>query len=165
MPAAVMRACKRLTSTSLRRNLVTYVGIRAGESRHRRLGRTQKPTAGFQGASSSRRRDSCAIFGPRGGDGPPNVLVAIFAERESHCRLFPAGAGDGLPPTMPSTTSVTAIAKRPGLPNRGPTRGGRRGNRAEKSGEEPKKKGRLRLDNYCVKTSNKKAREGQDRIR
>ncbi len=150
--AAVMRACN-VDIDKLRRNLVTYV-----ESELENLvtdgSEDSKPTAGFQRViqravihvQSSGREEVTGA----------NVLVAIFAERESHAAYFLQEQ------EMTRYDAVNyishGIAKRPGLTESRPTRGVDE-ETEQKSGEEPKKKGDA-LDNYCVNL-NKKAREGK----
>ena len=113
-----------------------------------------KPTAGFQRViqravihvQSSGREEVTGA----------NVLVAIFAERESHAAYFLQEQ------EMTRYDAVNyishGIAKRPGLTEQRPTRGVDE-EAEQKSGEEPKKKGDA-LDNYCVNL-NKKARDGK----
>src|ERR1700733_13392048 len=150
--AAVMRACN-VDLDKLRRNLVAYI-----ESELENLvtdgGEDSKPTAGFQRViqravihvQSSGREEVTGA----------NVLVAIFAERESHAAYFLQEQ------EMTRYDAVTyishGIAKRPGLTEARPTRGVDE-EAEQKSGEEPKKKGDA-LDNYCVNL-NKKARDGK----
>jgi ATP-dependent Clp protease ATP-binding subunit ClpA len=150
--AAVMRACN-VDLDKLRRNLVAYV-----ESELENLvtdgGEDSKPTAGFQRViqravihvQSSGREEVTGA----------NVLVAIFAERESHAAYFLQEQ------EMTRYDAVNyishGIAKRPGLTESRPTRGVDE-EAEQKSGEEPKKKGDA-LDNYCVNL-NKKARDGK----
>jgi len=150
--AAVMRACN-VDIDKLRRNLVTYV-----ESELENLvtdgSEDSKPTAGFQRViqravihvQSSGREEVTGA----------NVLVAIFAERESHAAYFLQEQ------EMTRYDAVNyishGIAKRPGLTESRPTRGVDE-EAEQKSGEEPKKKGDA-LDNYCINL-NKKAREGK----
>ena len=85
-----------------------------------------------------------------------NVLVAIFAERESHAAFFLQEQ------EMTRYDAVNyishGIAKRPGLTESRPARGVDEDADA-KSGDEPKKKGDA-LEAYCVNL-NKKAREGK----
>src|SRR6202140_1824978 len=150
--AAVMRACN-VDLDKLRRNLVAYV-----ESELDNLvtdgAEDSKPTAGFQRViqravihvQSSGREEVTGA----------NVLVAIFAERESHAAYFLQEQ------EMTRYDAVNyishGIAKRPGLTEARPTRGV--DDEAEqKSGEEPKKTGDA-LDNYCINL-NKKARDGK----
>src|ERR1700720_2909475 len=150
--AAVMRACN-VDLDKLRRNLVSYV-----ESELENLvtdgAEDSKPTAGFQRViqravihvQSSGREEVTGA----------NVLVAIFAERESHAAYFLQEQ------EMTRYDAVNyishGIAKRPGLTEARPTRGVDE-ETEQKSGDEPKKKGDA-LDNYCINL-NKKAREGK----
>src|SRR5690242_4415301 len=156
--AAVMRACN-VDLDKLRRNLVSYV-----ESELENLvsdGREDaKPTAGFQRViqravihvQSSGREEVTGA----------NVLVAIFAERESHAAYFLQEQD------MTRYDAVNyishGIAKRAGLSESKPPRGA-----DENEGETPKtgqggedgaKKKQDALDAYCVNL-NKKAREGK----
>ena len=87
-----------------------------------------------------------------------NVLVAIFAERESHAAYFLQEQD------MTRYDAVNyishGIAKRPGMTKSRPVRGAEEENEAKSSGgEEGKKKGDA-LEAYCVNL-NKKAREGK----
>src|SRR6516164_9797599 len=150
--AAVMRACN-VDLDKLRRNLVAYV-----ESELENLvtdgGEDSKPTAGFQRViqravihvQSSGREEVTGA----------NVLVAIFAERESHAAYFLQEQ------EMTRYDAVNyishGIAKRPGLAEARPARGVDDDGDA-KSGDEQKKKGDA-LEAYCVNL-NKKAREGK----
>src|ERR1022692_4878014 len=85
-----------------------------------------------------------------------NVLVAIFAERESHAAYFLQEQD------MTRYDAVNyishGIAKRPGMSEARPVRGADE-DADTKNGDEPKKKGDA-LDAYCV-NHNKKAREGK----
>jgi ATP-dependent Clp protease ATP-binding subunit ClpA len=151
--AAVMRACN-VDLDKLRRNLVAYI-----ESELENLvtdgGEDSKPTAGFQRViqravihvQSSGREEVTGA----------NVLVAIFAERESHAAYFLQEQ------EMTRYDAVNyishGIAKRPGLAEARPARGVDEEAESKGSGEEPKKKGDA-LDAYCVNL-NKKAREGK----
>src|ERR1700685_1740187 len=150
--AAVMRACN-VDLDKLRRNLVAYV-----ESELENLvtdgAEDSKPTAGFQRViqravihvQSSGREEVTGA----------NVLVAIFAERESHAAYFLQEQD------MTRYDRVNyishGIAKRPGMSEARPVRGADEENDS-KSGDEQKKKGDA-LDAYCVNL-NKKAREGK----
>src|SRR5471032_3576633 len=150
--AAVMRACS-VDLDKLRRSLSTYL-----ESELENLvtdgGEDSKPTAGFQRViqravihvQSSGREEVTGA----------NVLVAIFAERESHAAYFLQEQD------MTRYDAVNyishGIAKRPGMSESRPVRGADEETDA-KSGDEPKKKGDA-LDAYCVNL-NKKAREGK----
>src|SRR5436305_9031866 len=150
--AAVMRACN-VDLDKLRRNLVAYIESEL-ESLVTEGADDSKPTAGFQRViqravihvQSSGREEVTGA----------NVLVAIFAERESHAAYFLQEQD------MTRYDAVNyishGIAKRPGLSESRPVRGVEE--EAEtKSGDEPKKKGDA-LEAYCVNL-NKKAREGK----
>src|SRR5215471_16005472 len=150
--AAVMRACN-VDLDKLRRSLTAYL-----ESELENLvsdgNEDSKPTAGFQRViqravihvQSSGREEVTGA----------NVLVAIFAERESHAAYFLQEQD------MTRYDAVNyishGIAKRPGMSEARPARGADEDNDT-KSGDEPKKKGDA-LDAYCVNL-NKKAREGK----
>src|SRR5215468_5762562 len=150
--AAVMRACN-VDLQKLRRRLVAYL-----ESELDNLitdgADDSKPTAGFQRAlqravihvQSSGREEVTGA----------NVLVAIFAERESHAAYFLQEQD------MTRYDAVNyishGIAKRPGMSESRPVRGVEE-EADTKSGDEPKKKGDA-LDAYCINL-NKKAREGK----
>jgi ATP-dependent Clp protease ATP-binding subunit ClpA len=150
--AAVMRACN-VDLDKLRRSLVAYL-----ESELDNLvtdgAEDSKPTAGFQRViqravihvQSSGREEVTGA----------NVLVAIFAERESHAAYFLQEQD------MTRYDAVNyishGIAKRPGMSEARPVRGSDE-ETDTKSGDEPKKKGDA-LDAYCVNL-NKKAREGK----
>src|SRR6202522_3102431 len=150
--AAVMRACN-VDLDKLRRSLVEYVDqelenlITDGRE-------DAKPTAGFQRViqravihvQSSGREEVTGA----------NVLVAIFAERESHAAYFLQEQD------MTRYDAVNyishGIAKRPGMSEARPVRGSDEDGDT-KNGDEPKKKGDA-LEAYCVNL-NKKAREGK----
>src|SRR5271167_1476259 len=150
--AAVMRACN-VDLEKLRRSLVAYL-----ESELDNLvtdgGEDSKPTAGFQRViqravihvQSSGREEVTGA----------NVLVAIFAERESHAAYFLQEQD------MTRYDAVNyishGIAKRPGMSEARPVRGSE-DETDTKSGDETKKKDDA-LDAYCVNL-NKKAREGK----
>jgi ATP-dependent Clp protease ATP-binding subunit ClpA len=150
--AAVMRACN-VDLDKLRRSLVAYL-----ESELDNLvtdgAEDSKPTAGFQRViqravihvQSSGREEVTGA----------NVLVAIFAERESHAAYFLQEQD------MTRYDAVNyishGIAKRPGMTEARPVRGSEEDNDA-KGGDEAKKKGDA-LDAYCVNL-NKKARDGK----
>src|ERR671911_1833035 len=155
--AAVMRACN-VDLDVLRRNLVEYVDSElanlVADGRQ-----DSKPTAGFQRViqravihvQSSGREEVTGA----------NVLVAIFAERESHAAYFLQEQD------MTRYDAVNyishGIAKRPGLSESRPPRGSDEESNERPSGEDTdtrqKKKGDA-LDAYCVNL-NKKAREGK----
>ncbi|ACL55392.1 ATP-dependent Clp protease ATP-binding subunit ClpA [Methylobacterium nodulans] len=156
--AAVMRACN-VDVELLKRNLIEYIDTElanlTGDGRQ-----DAKPTAGFQRViqravihvQSSGREEVTGA----------NVLVAIFAERESHAAYFLQEQD------MTRYDAVNyishGIAKRPGLSEAKPVRGAEEegGSERPSGGEDergPKKKGDA-LDAYCVNL-NKKAREGK----
>ena len=155
---AVLRACS-VDIDVLRKNLATYVDqelenlVNDGRD-------DAKPTAGFQRViqravihvQSSGREEVTGA----------NVLVAIFAERESHAAYFLQEQD------MTRYDAVNyishGIAKRPGLTDasktpRGSEEEGERGERSEKEPNDPKKKDGA-LEAYCVNL-NKKARDGR----
>src|SRR6476659_6820287 len=150
--AAVMRACN-VELDKLRRSLTAYL-----ESELENLvsdgNEDSKPTAGFQRViqravihvQSSGREEVTGA----------NVLVAIFAERESHAAYFLQEQD------MTRYDAVNyishGIAKRPGMSESRPVRGAEE-ETDTKSGDEPKKKGDA-LEAYCINL-NKKARDGK----
>jgi ATP-dependent Clp protease ATP-binding subunit ClpA len=150
--SAVMRACN-VDLDKLRRSLVAYL-----ESELENLitdgAEDSKPTAGFQRViqravihvQSSGREEVTGA----------NVLVAIFAERESHAAYFLQEQD------MTRYDAVNyishGIAKRPGMAEARPVRGAEEEADA-KSGDEPKKKGDA-LEAYCINL-NKKAKGGK----
>src|SRR6266571_5048593 len=150
--AAVMRACN-VDLDKLRRSLTGYL-----ESELENLvsdgNEDSKPTAGFQRViqravihvQSSGREEVTGA----------NVLVAIFAERESHAAYFLQEQD------MTRYDAVNyishGIAKRPGLSESRPVRGSDE-ETDTKPGDEPKKKGDA-LEAYCINL-NKKARDGR----
>src|SRR3982075_1478837 len=150
--AAVMRACN-VDLDKLRRGLAAYL-----ESELENLvsdgNEDSKPTAGFQRViqravihvQSSGREEVTGA----------NVLVAIFAERESHAAYFLQEQD------MTRYDAVNyishGIAKRPGMSEARPVRGSDEDTDA-KPGDEAKKKGDA-LEAYCINL-NKKAREGK----
>ncbi|MFD1701525.1 ATP-dependent Clp protease ATP-binding subunit ClpA [Methylopila henanensis] len=152
--AAVMRACN-VDLEILRRNLVEYVDTELDNL----VGDTSedsKPTAGFQRViqravihvTSSGREEVTGA----------NVLVAIFAERESHAAFFLQEQD------MTRYDAVNyishGIAKRPGLSETRPVRGAEE--ETATSGDEAAgaKKKADALEAYCVNL-NKKARDGK----
>lgn len=161
--AAVMRACS-VDLDTLRRNLVDYID--AELTNLVTDGRDDsKPTAGFQRViqravihvQSSGREEVTGA----------NVLVAMFAERESHAAYFLQEQD------MTRYDAVNyishGIAKRPGASESRPVRGSdeepeqpQRDSRAEQGndGEKDKKKKESALDAYCVNL-NRKARDGR----
>jgi ATP-dependent Clp protease ATP-binding subunit ClpA len=151
--SAVMRACN-VDLDKLRRSLTSYL-----ESELENLitdgAEDSKPTAGFQRViqravihvQSSGREEVTGA----------NVLVAIFAERESHAAYFLQEQD------MTRYDAVNyishGIAKRPGMTESRPVRGADEESDSKGGGDEPKKKGDA-LEAYCVNL-NKKAREGK----
>jgi ATP-dependent Clp protease ATP-binding subunit ClpA len=155
--AAVMRACN-VDLEKLRRSLVAYL-----ESELDNLvtdgAEDSKPTAGFQRViqravihvQSSGREEVTGA----------NVLVAIFAERESHAAYFLQEQD------MTRYDAVNyishGIAKRPGLSDSSKTPRGveeEEGREAKDKDQNDSKKKEGALDAYCVNL-NKKAREGR----
>jgi ATP-dependent Clp protease ATP-binding subunit ClpA len=150
--AAVMRACN-VDIDKLKRNLVEYID---GELENLVMDASDdsKPTAGFQRViqravihvQSSGREEVTGA----------NVLVAIFAERESHAAYFLQEQD------MTRYDAVNyishGIAKRPGMSESKPVRGVDEDTDA-KPGEDGKKKADA-LEAYCVNL-NKKARDGK----
>ncbi len=151
--AAVMKACN-VDLDKLRRSLTAYLEAEL-ENLVTDGGEDSKPTAGFQRViqravihvQSSGREEVTGA----------NVLVAIFAERESHAAYFLQEQD------MTRYDAVNyishGIAKRPGLTESRPVRGADEDADSKGSGEEPKKKGDA-LEAYCVNL-NKKAKEGK----
>jgi ATP-dependent Clp protease ATP-binding subunit ClpA len=150
--SAVMRACN-VDLDKLRHNLVAYVDSEL-ENLIAEGGEDSKPTAGFQRViqravihvQSSGREEVTGA----------NVLVAIFAERESHAAFFLQEQD------MTRYDAVNyishGIAKRPGLTEPRVAKGAE--DEADtKTGDEPKKKGDA-LDSFCINL-NKKAKEGK----
>lgn len=159
--AAVMRACS-VDLDTLRRNLVDYID--AELTNLVTDGRDDsKPTAGFQRViqravihvQSSGREEVTGA----------NVLVAMFAERESHAAYFLQEQD------MTRYDAVNyishGIAKRPGASESRPVRGAeeepeQREQRSEQAqdGDKDKKKKESALEAYCVNL-NRKARDGR----
>src|ERR687884_455053 len=150
--AAVMRACN-VDLELLRRNLIDYVDNEL-DNLITDSGADSKPTAGFQRViqravihvQSSGREEVTGA----------NVLVAIFAERESHAAYFLQEQD------MTRYDAVNyishGIAKRPGVSEARPVRGVDEETEA-KGNDDSKKKGEA-LETYCVNL-NKKARDGK----
>jgi ATP-dependent Clp protease ATP-binding subunit ClpA len=150
--AAVMRACN-VDLDRLKRNLADYID---GELDNLVMDASDdsKPTAGFQRViqravihvQSSGREEVTGA----------NVLVAIFAERESHAAYFLQEQD------MTRYDAVNyishGIAKRPGMSESKPVRGVE-DDTDTKPGEDGKKKADA-LEAYCVNL-NKKARDGK----
>ncbi|MGE0750139.1 MAG: ATP-dependent Clp protease ATP-binding subunit ClpA [Variibacter sp.] len=151
--SAVMRACN-VDVDKLRRNLVSYVESELDNLVVESGSEDSKPTAGFQRViqravihvQSSGREEVTGA----------NVLVAIFAERESHAAYFLQEQD------MTRYDAVNyishGIAKRAGLSESRPVRGTEE-ETDTKNGEDGKKKADA-LEAYCVNL-NKKAREGK----
>jgi ATP-dependent Clp protease ATP-binding subunit ClpA len=151
--AAVMRACN-VDLEKLKRDLAAYIETEL-DNLVTEGNEDSKPTAGFQRViqravihvQSSGREEVTGA----------NVLVAIFAERESHAAYFLQEQ------EMTRYDAVNyishGIAKRPGLAESRPARGVDEEAEGKGGAEEPKKKGDA-LDAYCVNL-NKKAREGK----
>src|SRR6266852_4298273 len=150
--AAVMRACN-VDLDKLRRSLTAYLETEL-ENLVSDGNEDSKPTAGFQRViqravihvQSSGREEVTGA----------NVLVAIFAERESHAAYFLQEQD------MTRYDAVNyishGIAKRPGMSEARPVRGTEE-DTDTKTGDETKKKGDA-LEAYCINL-NKKAREGR----
>ncbi len=151
--AAVMRACN-VDLELLRRTLTEYIDTELANL-VAELDEDAKPTAGFQRViqravihvQSSGREEVTGA----------NVLVAIFAERESHAAYFLQEQD------MTRYDAVNyishGIAKRPGASDARPVRGV--DEEQSNPGEEPAAKGKGdALDAYCVNL-NKKARSGK----
>jgi ATP-dependent Clp protease ATP-binding subunit ClpA len=153
--AAVMRACN-VDLDKIRRSLGAYLETEL-ENLVNDAGDDSKPTAGFQRViqravihvQSSGREEVTGA----------NVLVAIFAERESHAAYFLQEQD------MTRYDAVNyishGIAKRPGMTESRPVRGAEEEGDAKggSGGDEPKKKGDA-LEAYCVNL-NKKAKDGK----
>src|ERR1700722_10813419 len=157
--AAVMRACN-VELDKLRTSLVNYLETEF-ENLVIEAGEDSKPTAGFQRViqravihvQSSGREEVTGA----------NVLVAIFAERESHAAFFLQEQD------MTRYDAVNyishGIAKRPGMSDPSKTPRGAeddhesRDAKDSKDGPEQKKK-EAALDAYCVNL-NKKAKDGK----
>src|SRR6202049_2137357 len=154
--AAVMRACN-VDIEKLKRNLVDYIDGEL-ENLVMEAADDSKPTAGFQRViqravihvQSSGREEVTGA----------NVLVAIFAERESHAAYFLQEQD------MTRYDAVNyishGIAKRRGMSEARPVRGSDE-DPDTKPADEPKKKGDA-LEAYCVNL-NKKARERSEERR
>ncbi|WP_315833401.1 ATP-dependent Clp protease ATP-binding subunit ClpA [Bradyrhizobium prioriisuperbiae] len=150
--AAVMRACN-VDLDKLRASLVNYLETEF-ENLVAEGGDDAKPTAGFQRViqravihvQSSGREEVTGA----------NVLIAIFAERESHAAYFLQEQD------MTRYDAVNyishGIAKRPGVSESRPVRGVDEETEHKNDGDS-KKKGDA-LETYCVNL-NKKARDGK----
>src|SRR6184192_2635592 len=150
--AAVMRACN-VDLDELKHTVLSYIDTEL-DNLVTGYDEDSKPTAGFQRViqravihvqSSGREEVSGA-----------NVLVAIFAERESHAAYFLQEQD------MTRYDAVNyishGIAKRPGVSEARPVRGV--DEEADTKGNEDTKKKGEALDTYCVNL-NKKARDGK----
>jgi ATP-dependent Clp protease ATP-binding subunit ClpA len=152
--AAVMRACS-VDLELLRRSLENYIenelsSLTVDE------GEGSKPTAGFQRViqravihvQSSGREEVTGA----------NVLIAIFAERESHAAFFLQEQD------MTRYDAVNfishGIAKRQGSSETRPVRGVDEDTSDDSVGEQGKKQGESALDAYCINL-NKKAEAGR----
>ena len=152
--AAVMRACS-VDMELLRRNLENYIDNELS-SLMVDEGEGSKPTAGFQRViqravihvQSSGREEVTGA----------NVLVAIFAERESHAAFFLQEQD------MTRYDAVNfishGIAKRHGSSETRPVRGVDEDSSDDAPGEQGKKAGEAALDAYCINL-NKKAESGK----
>ena len=151
--AAVMRACN-VDLDALRRSLVEYIDTEL-ENLVTESEEDSKPTAGFQRViqravihvQSSGREEVTGA----------NVLVAIFAERESHAAYFLQEQD------MTRYDAVNyishGIAKRVGMSEARPARGADEEMASNDSGEAVKKKTDA-LEAYCVNL-NEKAKKGK----
>ncbi|MBV9348764.1 MAG: ATP-dependent Clp protease ATP-binding subunit ClpA [Pseudolabrys sp.] len=151
--SAVMRACN-VDLDKLRRSLLGYLETEL-ENLITDGAEDSKPTAGFQRViqravihvQSSGREEVTGA----------NVLVAIFAERESHAAYFLQEQ------EMTRYDAVNyishGIAKRPGLSESRPARGAEDDTETKGGEDAPKKKGDA-LEAYCVNL-NKKAKDGK----
>src|SRR3954469_16287416 len=149
---AVLRACG-VNLDKLRSELGEYLDNELSNLITNRP-EDSKPTAGFQ-----RVIQRAAIHVQSSGREEvtgANVLVAIFAERESHAAYFLQEQD------MTRYDAVNyishGIAKRAGLSESRPVRGADEENDT-KTGDEPKKKGDA-LEAYCINL-NKKAKDGK----
>lgn len=152
--AAVMRACN-VDLDLLRRNLVEYIDTEL-DNLVTELGEESKPTAGFQRVIQravihvqSSGRDE--VTGA-------NVLVAIFAERESHAAYFLQEQD------MTRYDAVNyishGIAKRAGMSEQRAARGADEESTTAETGPTAEKKKSDALDAYCVNL-NEKAKKGK----
>jgi ATP-dependent Clp protease ATP-binding subunit ClpA len=152
--AAVMRACS-VDMELLRRNLENYIDNELS-SLMVDEGEGSKPTAGFQRViqravihvQSSGREEVTGA----------NVLVAIFAERESHAAFFLQEQD------MTRYDAVNfishGIAKRHGSSETRPVRGVDEDSSDDAPGEQGKKTGESALEAYCINL-NRKAESGK----
>ena len=157
--AAVMRACS-VDLDALKKSLVTYIDNELSSVVSSGVG-DARPTAGFQ-----RVMQRAALPVPSAGREEvtgANVLIAIFAERESHAAYFLQEQD------MTRYDAVNyvshGIAKRPGLTDSAKTPRGSEEEQPEREGKDQKEAGETKkkesaLDAYCVNL-NKKAKEGR----
>jgi len=150
--AAVMRACS-VNLDQLRTRIIEYLDNELSSLVSKGAPEAQ-PTTGFQRVihravvhvQSSGREEVTGA----------NVLVAIFAERESHAAFF---LQEQEMTRFDAVQYIShGIAKRPGMSEPRPARGVDEDEQA--SGPEEKKPGQDALNTYCVNL-NKKAREGK----
>ncbi|MFD1696862.1 ATP-dependent Clp protease ATP-binding subunit ClpA [Roseibium aestuarii] len=153
--AAVMRACN-VDMDAIRRSLLEYIEtelenlVTDGEE-------DSKPTAGFQRViqravihvQSSGREEVTGA----------NVLVAIFAERESHAAYF---LQDQDMTRYDAVNYIShGIAKRPGMSEARPVEGAEEEETVQSNAGEPKPKAKTdALEAYCVNL-NEKAKKGK----
>ncbi len=154
--AAVMRACN-VDLDKIRARITEYLDTELGSLVLK--GSTEaSPTTGFQRVihravvhvQSSGREEVTGA----------NVLVAIFAERESHAAFF---LQEQEMTRFDAVQYIShGIAKRPGMSEPRPVRGVDEGEENSQSGEggTEKKPGQDALNTYCVNL-NKKARDGK----
>jgi ATP-dependent Clp protease ATP-binding subunit ClpA len=151
--AAVMRACN-VDADQLRRRIIQYLDTEL-ESLVRKGSADAQPTTSFQRVihravvhvQSSGREEVTGA----------NVLIAIFAERESHAAFF---LQEQEMTRFDAVQYVShGIAKRPGMTEPRPVRGAEEENNSG-SGEAGEKKNADALNTYCVNL-NKKARDGR----
>ena len=157
--AAVMRACS-VDLDALKKSLVAYVDNELSSVISSGMG-DARPTAGFQ-----RVMQRAAIHVHSSGREEvtgANVLIAIFAERESHAAYFLQEQD------MTRYDAVNyvshGIAKRPGLTDASKSPRGSEEEQPEQGGKNDKEAGETKkkesaLDAYCVNL-NKKAKDGR----
>src|SRR5580658_1951097 len=152
--AAVLKACN-VEIDVLRKNVSRYIDTEL-ENLVVEAGEEAKATAGFQ-----RVVQRAAIHVQSSGREEvtgANVLVAIFAERESHAVYFLQTQD------MTRLDAVNfishGIAKAPGRSEARRVQGADEEERAEKPAQQQQKRGHDALDAYCVNL-NKKARNGK----
>ncbi|MBD8890108.1 ATP-dependent Clp protease ATP-binding subunit ClpA [Roseibium litorale] len=151
--AAVMRACN-VDMDAIRRSLVDYIETEL-ENLVTDGDEDSKPTAGFQRViqravihvQSSGREEVTGA----------NVLVAIFAERESHAAYF---LQDQDMTRYDAVNYIShGIAKRPGMSEGRPVEGAEEEEQVETAAKEPKPKTKTdALEAYCVNLNEKAAK-------